>query len=110
MAKIQGPLMSLSASGTVAGQLTYRATRTGNVVQRPPVPTGAASDAQRAERLRFAGALHQWDILDSGIQDQWTAAGLAFGLPAYKLFTREYLLQQCSGASLPLIPSTTGVA
>lgn len=105
MAKIQGPLFSVSASGTVANTATYRATPRGTIAQMPPIPKTAANANQRRERARFALALLGWKVLDDTARANWVTAGLAFGMAAHKLYTREYINQRCQGTEVPSIPA-----
>lgn len=105
MAKIQGPLFSVSASGTIADTATYRATARGAIAQMPPIPKTAANANQRRERARFALALVGWQALDDTARAQWVTAGLAFGMAAHKLYTREYINQRCQGIEIPSIPA-----
>ena len=108
MAKIQGPLMSMSASGSIADAVTHRATKHGAVAQAKSKPTGPASEAQHRERLRFANAMHQWDSLTPEQRAPWEALATAHPLNDYKIFVREYLLQQVVPPNLPLIPAAPG--
>lgn len=105
MAKIQGPLFSVSASGTVANTATYRATPRGTIAQMPPIPKTAANANQRRERARFALALVGWQAIDATARAEWIAAGLAFGMAAHKLYTQSYINQRCQGTDIPLIPA-----
>lgn len=105
MAKIQGPLFSVSASGTIADTATYRATARGAIAQMPPIPKTAANANQRRERARFALALVGWQALDATARANWVSAGLAFGMAAHKLYTREYINQRCQGTEIPSIPA-----
>lgn len=108
MAKVQGPLMSVSASGSVANAATHRATKHGAVVQQKSKPTGPASEAQQRERLRFANAMHQWDQLTTEQRAPWVLLATTHPLDDYKIFVREYLLQQCVPPNLPLVPAAPG--
>ena len=105
MAKIQGPLFSVSASGTIADTATYRATPRGAIAQMPPIPKTAANANQRRERARFALALLGWKALNETAKAQWEAAGLAFGMAAHKLYTKSYIDQRCQGTEVPSIPA-----
>jgi hypothetical protein len=105
MAKVKGPLFSISASGTIADTATYRATARGAIAQMPPIPRTAANANQRRERARFELALVGWQSLDATARAEWAAAGLAFGMAAHKLYTKAYITQQCTGTEIPLIPA-----
>jgi len=105
MAKIQGPLFSVSASGTIADTATYRATPRGAIAQMPPIPKTAANANQRRERARLALAMLSWRLLYDTERDKWVTAGLAFGMAAHMLYTREYINQRCQGTEKPSIPA-----
>ena len=62
MAKsIYGPL-ALAASGSV-GDVTFRQTRYGQVIQAKPVPTGEPSPSQIAQRNEFRTGIGLWSAL-----------------------------------------------
>lgn len=109
MAKIQGPLFSVSASGSIANAMTHRATKSGAVVQAKSHPTGPASEAQQRERIRFATAMHAWDQLTPEQRAPWEALTATVPLSDYKLYVREYLLQRVIPPNQPLVPAPTGV-
>lgn len=108
MAKVTAPLMSVSASGTVAKLITFRQTGAGSICQLPPIPRKPPSQPQQAERARFAAALHAWRDLDQQTRDIWSARGIVFARQPVVLFASEYLLQNCQPPRLPLVPSPTG--
>jgi hypothetical protein len=106
MAKVTAPLFSFSASGTVAGKLTYRATKRGAVCQTRAISGKPANTNQLRERSRFADALAAWRTLDSPTLAKWHAVGLRFALADHKAFTKQYLIQRCTPPQLPRIPAT----
>lgn len=105
MAKIKSPLCSVSASGSIAGRITYRATRAGAVAQSPAIPTGAATDAQAYQRQRMRDARAAWNALDAALLAEWEALGAARDLNPWPIFFQEYLVQDCSGVRLPIVPA-----
>ncbi|MDR1602443.1 MAG: hypothetical protein LBS42_08455 [Tannerella sp.] len=57
MAKQKNNVVTHGLSGTIGGQLVFRQTATGTVVQSPPRVSGKVSEAQRAQRRRFQRAI-----------------------------------------------------
>jgi hypothetical protein len=105
MAKLRAPLFSISASGRVGRVLCYSATRHGASARRAGRPTGQASAAQLAERERVRAATVAWLALGEPDASDWRALAVARGKNPWILFCSEYLIQQCAGASLPLLPA-----
>lgn len=105
MPKIKGPLFSISATGSVGPVLCFRATKRGAQAQRAPVPQAAPSPAQLAERARVKDASASWRILDATTKGEWLALATARSKNPWILFCSEYLIQQCSGATLPELPA-----
>ena len=105
MAKVTGPLFSFGASGTVGKKLTYRATKRGAVVQTRPIPSKPANSNQIRERSRFSEAMATWKTLDAPTRAKWVTVGLRSAIPAYKAYTRQYIIQQSTPDKLPLIPA-----
>ena len=107
MAKLQGPLFSISASGHVGAVLCYSTTNATTRAIRSPVPSGRASTPQRLERDRLALAASCWRNLDTAAREEWQAyAATKFQNP-WIAFSREYIIQQCLSPDLPLLPAQT---
>ena len=77
MARVKGPLMSMEASGNVAGQLQFRGNRHGTHAYRPPDPRtqnqGDATAKQTAVRERYAVIKSFWDTLPNATRNAWNA-------------------------------------
>lgn len=75
MVKLKGPLLSLSAHGTIAGILTFSDRKSGSQVrfQRPQVDYLNAARAQ--QRFWFASAESWWHILTPAEQAEWDPLG-----------------------------------
>jgi len=92
MAKVKGPLMSLDARGTLAGEvrfrhqagqvLVYRNGAPGSVRKAPPSP------AQARVRARYAEARERWRALTPKQRRYWVdqARTFAVGLSAWNCF------------------------
>lgn len=104
MAKIQGPLFSVSAAGSIASALTFRRTARGQIAQMPPIPQAAASAHQLAERQRMRDAASSWNALDATAKAPWVAIGLATGRAPWLAYWREWQFQYASPGTTLLIP------
>lgn len=105
MPKVQGPLFSLAASGTVAKHLTFRTSPLDAIAQWKPVPTGKPSPAQLIERARVRLAAQLWMSLDLTDRQAWRDYAIARSKAPWIAFCNEYLIQQCDAENLPLIPA-----
>mgnify|MGYP001765784216 CR=1 FL=1 len=98
MAKVKGPLMSLDASGTIAGDtrlrhmrghvLMYRGGEPGSVRRKAPSAT------QAQVRAKFADARARWRTLSPPQRAYWQAVAqeLGAGLSAWNCFLSCVLL------------------
>lgn len=74
MARLTGPLMSLDASGSVAGALTFAKWKGRNYVRQLVTPANPKSAAQTAFRAMFGYLSRLWasiDTFDAGSQASW---------------------------------------
>lgn len=71
MAKIDGPLMSLDASGTLAGAITFSKWKGRNYVRQRVVPNNPKSGSQVGVRAMFKFLAQQWAGLTDGNQATW---------------------------------------
>lgn len=75
MAKITGPLFSLTASGNVGGSIQFRGNRYGSHAYRPPRPEQqnqqAPSPAQAAIRRRYADIRARWHEILEAERQAW---------------------------------------
>ena len=65
MAKVKGPLLSVSATGKLADTLVYQRTPGGFKVNTYSVPHNPKSQAQRAHRQCYSAAVGVWKGLTS---------------------------------------------
>lgn len=74
MVKLKGPLMSLTASGSMGKLLTFNKGHMQTVLRTRPVPTGATAALQTATRafIRFCSQL--WSTIAPADQGSWPAA------------------------------------
>ena len=105
MAKVRGPLFSLAASGTVAHALTYRSNDGYCVATRPPIPTGAPSTWQLAERQTMRDAAAGWASLSANDRAIWSANELPTVRSGWMSFFFEWKTQRVAAGQVPLIPA-----
>ena len=111
MAKVKGPLMSLDASGTLAGDtrlrhmrghvLMYRGGEPGSVRRKAP------SASQAEVRAKFAEARARWWALTGEQREAWQvhAHELGAGLTAWNCFLSCVLLGgECLDPRGPVLP------
>jgi len=72
MAKLKGPLFSLSASGALGPRLTYSMRRSGAQVRRQQANTNPNTAGQAVERGYYTDALAAWATLSPAEKEQWT--------------------------------------
>jgi hypothetical protein len=98
MAKVTGPLHSMTASGKLGGALSFLGAARGAVVRsitgrtadaaagrkRPPTPL------QEQVRARWSSGVAAWHALTPENQSALTAEAMPLGLTGYNLFMRRY--------------------
>lgn len=104
MAKIRGPLHSLSASGSIGGALSFRATGTGSVCAKKPQPYAQRAQEQLLNQARMSAARTAYGTLTTTDREHWQAYATARGGSAWSCFFAEYQYQFCSDDTMPLIP------
>ena len=91
MAKVKGPLFSLTAFGTVGNLLTFRRTPGKVAVYLKPVPTDPESGAQLWQRGNFASAVSAWGALSGASKAWWNMYAAGGKVSGYICFVRDYL-------------------
>lgn len=105
MAKIRGPLCSVGASGTIGATVTFRQLRGQSVAQKPPVPTGPASNQQLQERQRLRDARNGWNSLDPLDQSDWADYAATIGASPWLAYSTEWQRQRIAAGKQPQIPA-----
>ena len=77
MAKVTGPLHSLTASGSIGGTLTMLRQFSRNIAKKKGRPGGAASAAQLARRAFYRQAANGWGLLTQPQKDAYKPAAAA---------------------------------
>ena len=73
MAKTKGPLLSLSAHGSVGAELTFSTKKSGTQVRFQKKQKDLSTTARAIQRAYFAEANEHWLELNSEEQGQWHA-------------------------------------
>lgn len=101
MAKVKGPFLSTSASGSIAGKLTARTTPRGAVVlaysrpgSRNPAPP---SQAQLDHRATYGALVAAWRALSQGERDQYDADAAPLAISGWNLFVRQNISAPVTG-------------
>lgn len=105
MAKIQGPLFSFSAAGTVGKVLQFRRLGAAAVVSLPTVPRSPPTMPQAAERSRCSAAAAAWRDLDTDVRNRWIALGTTHNINPWLTFYREWVFQRIVSPNLPELPA-----
>ena len=106
MAKVKGPLLSLSASGSIADSMTFGKWKGVNTCRIKSVPTNPNTAGQQAQRTTFQNAVNSWKAQDQATQDSWTSRARAMGLnmSGFNLYVREYIKQGIVDPATPTLP------
>lgn len=71
MAKINGPLFSIAARGTIAGALTYSKRKSGQQTRYQKKQKDVITPARTAHRAIFQEAKTYWQTLSDNEKAQW---------------------------------------
>ena len=102
MAKVDGPLLSLDASGSIGGAMTFSKWKGINYVRYKTKPTNPQTTAQTTQRTAFSTAVTGWHALTEIVQGEWTARAKALGLAmsGFNLYVQQHIAQ----AGEPVMP------
>ena len=92
MAKIKGPLMSVSASGSIAKRVTFSQRKTGQQARWQNPPKDVANDAQLAVRLKYIEACTAWGLLSDEEKQVYRNTAQGKPLTGFNQFVKEYIL------------------
>lgn len=97
MAKVLAPLISLSASGSVGGVLTYGRRKGVDVVRKRPQEPRMRTVGQAEQRDKVAAAVAAWQSLTTEQKNVWRSKAKGMGQTGYSMFVSDYLLTDVSG-------------
>jgi len=91
MAKTEGQLFSLSASGTLGKVLTYQGRKGFRHTHKKALPTNPNTPAQIADRLIFAEAVASWQSLTQEQKNVYNAQSDNYGnIPGFNIYIKLY--------------------
>lgn len=100
MAKVTGPLMSLDASGTVAGTATFSKWKGRNYVRQRVIPSNPQTAAQTAVRAMFAGLVALWKANTEALTAAFDTRAKQLNISAFNAFV-GYNQTQVSQGKFP---------
>lgn len=103
MAKVKGPLFSLSASGNFQGLIEFRTTDGQTVAAGPKAYVPPRTPAQAEQTNRFKDAVIGWRALDPAGKAAWAAIAPS-NTSGYRLYISEYLNQNIYPPDQPQQP------
>lgn len=101
MAKVTGPLHSLTASGSIGGTLTMLRQFSNNIAKKKSRPGGAASAAQLARRAFYRQAAADWMALTVPQKQAWKPAGDARQVTAFNAYMSSRLAEYSPATGTP---------
>lgn len=112
MAKITSPLMSLDASGSVAGTITFSKWKGRNYVRQTVTPSNPQSPGQVSTRAMMSFLSQAWKNIGATPQDTWLAAAGAKKISHFNAFTSQNMNRwtqfQAPGQSSPVGGTSQG--
>jgi hypothetical protein len=87
MAKVTGPLLSLDASGTVAGAMTFAKWKGRNYIRQRVIPANPQSAAQTGVRSSFAGEVELWKANQVALTSAFDTLAKQSNISAFNAFT-----------------------
>lgn len=104
MPKVTGPLFSVTASGSLAGVLTYAQHASTNIVRALPLYQPPGTPLQDAQRARIAALAACWTAQTPAIKDAWKARAVQLLTTGYKLWSKQWQLQGSTCENPPTLP------
>lgn len=110
MAKVTGPLMSMDASGTVAGSITFGKWKGRNYVRQRVIPSNPQTAAQTGVRSSLAGAAALWKSDTATLKGNFETLASQRNISAFNAFTGFTQQQYSKGFGIANNPSPTNAA
>jgi hypothetical protein len=98
MAKVTGPLLSLSASGTLGGILHYQPTAKGANVKRPWVQPPGTSRAQLQQQCGYAVAAQVYRVQKATVDATWAEEAERKRITPFNAYLSAFLKHWQAGA------------
>jgi hypothetical protein len=92
MAKIIGPLCSISAAGSLGDTITFQSVHGRPVARRHASPTNTPTPSQAARRASYAAGVTAWHALTAEEVSAWRLAGSLKALTGFNAFISDWLL------------------
>ncbi len=95
MAKVTAPLLSLDASGTVGGTISFGKWKGRNYVRSKVTPYNPRSTAQTTHRTLFSSAVAVWKGMTTEDKGTWNSRARALGLvmSGFNFYVQQYIAQ-----------------
>ena len=91
MAKVQRPLFSLDASGSIGDVITYSKTFGGNVCKKIPVVNVEPSSHQLRIREIYSEGVEEWNDLTEEQKEIYNESAIGLQMTGFNLFMQEYM-------------------
>ena len=86
MAKLTGPLHSLTASGSIGHSLTLLHSAGRNIAKKKSAPGGKPSAAQLTRRTLYQACAAGWSLLSPAQKATWTAPAKAANITPFNAY------------------------
>lgn len=92
MAKVRGPLMSLTASGLVGSRLVFSQRKTGQQVRFQRSNIDANTFDQKTNRAVYQDSVAEWNLLSVAEKNVWKNLAKGRSLTGFNLFIKDYYM------------------
>lgn len=106
MAKLDGPLMSMGASGSIGGVLTFGSNKGRPFVRRLVIPANPKTAAQKGVRSMMAWASKEWSQLSDADKATWETLATQLNISPFNAFMKVGMANWSNG----LAPQSTDPA
>ena len=111
MAIVNGPLMSVDASGKFGGSMVFSKWKGRNYARKLITPSNPKSAKQLGVRAMMGFLANAWKALTAGIKDDYDAAAAARSISAFNVFVSENLarwqLDKTPAQAFPALDAST---
>lgn len=105
MVSLKGPLMSLDASGTIAGTITFSKWKGRNYARSTVIPANPQTDLQTAVRAVLAFVSKDFANLSEAQKDEWHEVASALAISAINAYTGNAVKAARQESGWPRYPS-----